>query len=699
MKKVVLYSLRQDVGAHYVQDLQLLFGGKVELGLCALGSLAQDDADIDIPPQGRPTDIALVTNPEQVRHIRRQLHAGSYIVSVDFSYSLQNIERLRAYPDGTRARLTTAYPNVRKNLIRLFYEQGIHNLIWVDEHSSAPFDLLVIDNLSPRPLPAAPQVANLGRRNIAFSTLLQVASTAGILDAALERRLFEYVDGYRGSLSIFPFLYSDMSSSNSQLLAVLNGINDAVAIFDHRRCIVHCNRSFTTLFPQAEQARNTPVERLAQLRFFAPILRNTEPVKDLLVEAGARGEVVVSTEQISSGLTASMRTILIVQPLRDVEHREKAVRHQLAQRGYRARYSFADIRSASAQMNRCLEKAHIIAGIDKTTLVVGESGVGKELLVQAIHSASARTGFPFVSINCAALPAALLESELFGYSEGAFTGSKRGGKRGLFELAHRGTLFLDEIGETSLEVQSKLLRAIETKEIMPVGGDAITTVDVRIIAATNQNLRELVRQKKFRLDLYYRLSAIILQIPPLRHRSEDILMLADYFIRQETGAPRPMTPALRQFLTDSHWEGNVRELRNVVEYMANIASGPLGIEHLPDYVLDELPAVPPQGDSSTLCAQQPLAFRERYSRAEQRRILLLLQLLQDGVRSRAALLQRLAQSGPQHACSAYRLREYLQTLRADGLLDYGKGPTGIVLLPAGRAVLENAAHAGNTPSA
>lgn len=683
MKKVVLYSFRSEVGETYMRDLKALFSGQLELRLFTLGAPPTPGDET-----GRPADIALITNPEQVPHVRHQLHPGTNIISVDFSYSLKNIEQLKTYPDATRGKLLTSFPTVRKNLIRLFYEQGVNNIVWIEDEAGAPFDLLVVDDLSPSPLPPARQVTHLGRRKLSFSTLLQVATSAGILDPQLERRLFQYTEGYRGSLSIFPFLYSDLSSSHSQLLAVLNGIDDAVAIFDRSLRLVQCNASFVALFPNAEEARGMPLEELPQMNFLLPVLRSETPVKNRLLSGGRRGDLVVCAEQIAPGLESAIRHILIVQRLQEVESRDREVRHQLAQKGYRARYRFDDIKSASPQMEQCLQKARIIAGIDKTTLIEGESGVGKELLVQAIHSASSRSRYPFVSINCAALPASLLESELFGYSEGAFTGSKRGGKRGLFELAHRGTLFLDEIGETSPEVQSKLLRAIETKELMPVGGDSITTVDVRIIAATNQNLRELVRQKKFRLDLYYRLNTIVLRIPPLRQRKEDILMLANHFIRLETGSSREMTSGLLSFLLGCHWEGNVRELRNVVEYMVNITAGTLGLEHLPDYALEALPemAVPVENSPARSEAIAPLL--EQYGRAELRLLRRLLTLIREGCHSRGALLDRLALEGER--CSAYRLRNYLATLQAAGYLDYGKGPRGIFLLPAGVELLNEA---------
>ena len=183
-------------------------------------------------------------------------------------------------------------------------------------------------------------------------------------------------------------------------------------------------------------------------------------------------------------------------------------------------------------MNKCIIAAKKVAGTELSVLITGESGVGKELFAQSIHNYSARRDFPLVAINCAALPAELLESELFGYEEGAFTGAKKGGKKGLFELAHKGTIFLDEIGDMPLQIQAKLLRVLQEREIMRVGGEEMLPVDTRVIAAANEDLDRLLSEGAFRKDLYYRLGAFQISLPPLRQRREDIIPLAETFLRK-----------------------------------------------------------------------------------------------------------------------------------------------------------------------
>jgi len=210
-------------------------------------------------------------------------------------------------------------------------------------------------------------------------------------------------------------------------------------------------------------------------------------------------------------------------------------------------------------------------------MITGDSGTGKELFAQSIHNLSSRCNAPFVAVNCAALPENLLESELFGYEEGAFSGAKKGGKIGLVELAHHGTLFLDEIGEMPLPLQARILRMIQEKEVMRLGGDKIIPVNVRILVATNQDLTHLISIKKFREDLYYRLNVLPLHLPPLRERPEDISRLVEHFIRKQ-GVKRSVIKRISdeamQMLKEYPWLGNVRELANVVERLVLLSPNP-----------------------------------------------------------------------------------------------------------------------------
>ena len=216
-------------------------------------------------------------------------------------------------------------------------------------------------------------------------------------------------------------------------------------------------------------------------------------------------------------------------------------------------------------------EALYLSRMDSTVLLCGETGTGKDVLANYVYRNSKRADQPFVPVNCSAIPAELMESEFFGYERGAFTGARSSGKPGLFEMADRGTLFLDEIGELPISMQAKLLRVLETGEVMRIGGTKFIQTDVRVIAATNRDLKRMVSEQKFREDLYYRLNVMPLFLPPLRERTEDILPLADLFLSKNNrkyGLNRTLTAELRQSLLAYRWPGNIRELRNVIERYA-----------------------------------------------------------------------------------------------------------------------------------
>jgi len=239
------------------------------------------------------------------------------------------------------------------------------------------------------------------------------------------------------------------------------------------------------------------------------------------------------------------------------------------------KYCFDVIVGKSRKMIRLKSMAEQVAQTGSTVLITGESGTGKELFAHSIHRSSPRAHYPFVRVNCAALPEHLLESELFGYEEGAFTGARKGGKPGKFELANKGTIFLDEIGDMPLPMQAKLLTVLQEREFERVGGTKPVRVDVRIIAATNCNLENLVEQGKFRADLYYRLNVVVLDIPPLRERLEDIPLLVQAILprlnqRLNTNVTNVSSEAI-QLLRKYHWPGNVRELENLLERAINLA--------------------------------------------------------------------------------------------------------------------------------
>lgn len=264
--------------------------------------------------------------------------------------------------------------------------------------------------------------------------------------------------------------------------------------------------------------------------------------------------------------------ILIFQKVSNIENSARRIRTALQQKGLYAKKKFSDIKYSSKEMAAVITLAQRFANSNSNILIYGETGTGKEGLAQSIHNSSPRRNNPFVSVNCASLPPTLIESELFGYVDGAFTGARRSGKKGLFELAHTGTIFLDEIGDLPLDIQSRLLRVLQEREIMRIGDDKIMPIDIRIICATNKNLKQLIKNGLFRQDLYYRINVLRLSLPPLRERQEDIMPLIYFYLHKYLPAKNSSKPNFPEniikYLKTYSWPGNVRELKNMAEALA-----------------------------------------------------------------------------------------------------------------------------------
>lgn len=279
--------------------------------------------------------------------------------------------------------------------------------------------------------------------------------------------------------------------------------------------------------------------------------------------------------------------ISLIQDVSKIQNMEKKIRREIITTGMYTRYTFEDIIGKSETSKEVTRIAKEYAKVDSSILIEGETGTGKEILVQSIHNYSKRSKGPFVAVNCAALPESLLESELFGYAPGAFTGADRKGKQGLFELAHNGTIFLDEICELKPSVQSSFLRVLQEKQVMRIGDNKVTPIDVRVIVASNKKLEPLVEAGKFREDLYYRINVLKIEIPPLRDKKEDIPDLLSHFIENysnKLGKPIVnLSDEALEYITLYDWPGNIRELKNFVERLMVVTkSTELGLSDIKD---------------------------------------------------------------------------------------------------------------------
>lgn len=357
----------------------------------------------------------------------------------------------------------------------------------------------------------------------------------------------------------------------SQLLTVLNLLHDGILLVDNEKRVTHYN-SLAAKLLDIEEGQSQSLTHLLEEKVFWKAVVQGESFSGQV--KGRR----VATQFYCSVVPINKHGVIegAVITLRDMQQIKKIVKDATVNE---IETSFSEIIGVSAKMNELKKIALRVAPTNATLLIQGESGTGKELLARAIHQSSKRKDHAFIALNCGAIPENLLESELFGYEDGAFTGARRGGKLGKFELAHQGTIFLDEIGDMSLHLQVKLLRVLQERRVERIGSTRSLPVDVRVLAATNRDLEKMVAAGEFREDLFYRLNVIPLTIPPLRERREDIPILIRFYLEHYSEIigkqVKGISPEAEETLVKYSWPGNVRELGNVIEYCVAMAPGEL----------------------------------------------------------------------------------------------------------------------------
>lgn len=412
--------------------------------------------------------------------------------------------------------------------------------------------------------------------------------------------------------------------SPDMLMEAMDAVTDGVVIVDTDSRIVYLNEAYTHILNVKRE--KVLYRRMAEIEPGAVILdtlMDHKPRLHQFVEVRTRGKKIlvnitpIFKEGVFCGAVSVFKDIteitVVQRELEKTQRLSHSIFKALSAEKPSLPREFSHIVGEDPAFLRCLKMAEIVAPTDATVLIEGESGAGKEVFVQAIRSLSGKRSRTFVSMNCSAIPETLIESELFGYTAGSFTGASRGGKAGKFELADGGTIFLDEIGEMPLFMQSKLLRVLQSGEIQKIGSDKVQKVDVRVIAATNRDLKQMVADGKFREDLYFRLNTFKIVIPPLRKRPGDILLLANHFLdifSEKYHKRLSFFPGTAAVLQKSPWSGNVRQLESCVEYAVIVAGGNVILpEDLPDELLqgqdgDGYPAELPEKEQEAPSARE-----------------------------------------------------------------------------------------------
>ena len=454
---------------------------------------------------------------------------------------------------------------------------------------------------------------------------------------------------------------------------IMNLLAERIVIVDRDGIILYINESYCEfLGTTVEEALHKPVDEVIENSRMHIVAKTGQ--KELAAIQPINGSEMIANRFPlfeNSEVVGALGTVMFRNPEEWRMYRSK-IQHLVEELKYyktkvqpdlKSKHHFNDLIGNSPSFLAAKKLAQRISGSDSSVLLIGESGTGKELFAHSIHNDSNRSSLPFVAINCASIPEHLLESELFGYEEGAFTGAKKGGKKGQFEIANNGTLFLDEIGDMPLSMQSKLLRVLQEKEIQRIGGQKSIPVNVRIIAATHRDLEKMVEEGKFRQDLYYRLNVIKIDIPPLRKRKDDIELISMSLLKKLEGRfyrkGIELSPEVMEKLMQHSWPGNIRELENVLERCINVLDGKtIELEHLPLYLKDQegkrqslkktmvhnpdLPSFPVQPLKETLAAVEKQAIENALG-------------LTNGNKQEAAKLLAISKTNFYEKCKIYHL--------------------------------------------
>lgn len=445
---------------------------------------------------------------------------------------------------------------------RMPYLEELKSLITVNILERTYSDFQELDDI-------IKDISGNGIRNVIGSSLVREKGEQYGLNTFLVYSESSVIQSVNEAISIAMAL-REKDRQNERLKSMMNFTYEGIIATDKNGVIEIFNKSAERISGiYSNQAIGQKIsDVIPNTRLEEVILNN----KEELNQTQLIGEYEILTNRVPISIKEDViGAIATFQTVNTIQQVEEKLRRRLNKKGFVADFVFDNLIGENKLFMHTVEKAKLYAQTNSTILLFGESGTGKELFAQSIHNYSLRANRPFVGINCGALPENILESELFGYEEGAFTGTKKGGKPGIFELAHNGTLFLDEIGELSMTMQTRLLRVLENKEVMRLGGESIISVDARVIVATNRKLWDLVNEGKFRHDLYFRICVLELYIPSLDERKSDISLLIQYFLKEnKLGINSKKANEISNHVSflNRNWKGNIRELKNVIERLA-----------------------------------------------------------------------------------------------------------------------------------
>ena len=561
-KQLLIFSIDPTVSKKMAQMFSCIIGSFVNI----------KGFSIKVPSQATTTPDVVIVSGAFMSSEARKRFPGVPVIVPKRIITGQNLEEVVMLPDGTRALVVTAHRIATEETIQGLINLGIQHVKFIPfwegmQLDISKFDIAITPGMPHLVPPAIPRVIDIGARLISIYSFLNLLDSLG-----LDLRIVEdYADDYHRRLMASTWKLAEvierLELRRLEQEIMIEEFEDGVLYVNENRIIKLANQAASRILSQDKvDLLNHPYEQA---------MEGIEKLRDLISETEDEkrsSDIFTLGEKKIVRSTISVRSdrkqrIITLREIERIQQIEADVRRRLASKGFVAKYDFNDLITSSPAFEAVIEKAKKFSKTGKSILITGESGTGKELFAHAIHQNSLQCKGPFVAINFAGLPESLMESELFGYEEGAFTGASKGGKRGMFEQAHGGTIFLDEIGDASLPLQARLLRVLQENEVMKIGGSEILPVNVRVISATNTDLGQSLVKGSFRKDLYYRLCTFAIEIPPLRARKEDILKILQAYLKKTYNIRKDFSPSALRCLIEYSWPGNVRELINTAEHI------------------------------------------------------------------------------------------------------------------------------------
>lgn len=527
-------------------------------------------------------DMILLHEPSVLIEMQDYIKCDCPVLLMRRTITSKALQKLKEIPAGSTAIVVNLNDYMAKETLTNIYQLGIKNIsmsTWNPSQGEIPKTDYII---TPRvydflPTSSVPTIV-LGSRILTADIIMDVLSyfniDIDIADSIIKNHMIKAPSFFHG----VNYLLENNRFMSIQWDILFNKINKGIAVVNKDNSISSMNKLFSQYIDSNEKLS---LEDLSSLHKDLSIVLQSDKLTNELVYINNK-KFVLNTNNMKNK-SHYLGKIITIEPYNQIQSIQQSVHKKIVGNENVAKYHFDDIISKDKSMQKCITIGKRIANSSSPILIYGESGTGKELMASSIHNFSDRSSKPYVAVNCAGIPNELLESEFFGYQDGAFTGAKRGGSIGLFEKANGGTIFLDEISEIPYTLQARLLRVLQEKEIRKVGSNYNISIDVRIIAASNKNLYEMVEENLFRRDLYYRLNTFQLTLPPLKKRTEDIPILCDYYLNQISPG-RKITKEFYAFASKYPWPGNIRELKNIIEFMSIISDSDIQVKNLPDYI-------------------------------------------------------------------------------------------------------------------